>query len=155
MNQNLFEIYQKLVKKKIRIWKRKDKFAETFLDTSVTDYRNFNMMKLYQMYAIKSLIQKDALLISLKLKIMRQTIPRELTSDEISRMGILYINGPKTFQFAHRTFIEYFVAQYLIDNIYNAEDEPLEEEADKRILVFENFLQNEYIRKFIHYYLQT
>jgi len=126
-SENLYEIYQKSVEKKVEIWKTKSEFGRKFLDGSVTKYRQFDMMKLYQSYAIKSELTVKynaelAYLIFRKLKVMRQKVPEELTSDEISRMGILYINGPGNFKFAHRTFGEFFIAQYFVDNIYYADD---------------------------------
>jgi len=112
-------------------------------------------MKLYQTYALKFGLQYNSFtyLSSLKLKVMRQKIPKELTSDEISRMGILYINGPKAFKFAHRTFVEFFIAQYFIENIYNADDEPSNEEAEFRFFTFKYAIEDIQIKNFIESFL--
>jgi hypothetical protein len=45
-----------------------------------------------------------------------ETISR-YTNDEISHYGILQVNSPDEFYFAHRTFAEYFFAQYLTDRV--------------------------------------
>jgi len=123
-SENLYEIYRKFVKKKIEIWRKKSKFTIKFLSDSVTEYRKFDMLEMYQMFALKSELRSISPfthLTSGKLKIMRQKVPKELTSVEISRMGILYINGQNEFKFSHKTFAEFFVAQFFIENIYNAD----------------------------------
>ncbi|XP_070493647.1 uncharacterized protein [Chironomus tepperi] len=153
--ENLYEIYQRFVKKKIKIWQKKSEFGSKFVNNSITDYSSFNMMKLYQSFAIKmELFQEDSILVILKLKIMRQEIPMELTNDEISRMGILYINGIENAKFAHKTFAEFFVAQYLIENVYIANDEPSIGEAELRILTFMFSTRSNEIRNFVNSYIQ-
>jgi len=116
-SENLYEIYRKFVEKKVEIWKNKSEFGKKFLDNSITKYRQFDMMKLYQSYALKMQLQEYsfAYLNALKLKVMRKKVPKELTSDEISRMGILYINGPGNIKFVHRTFVEFFIVQNFIE----------------------------------------
>ncbi|XP_070507649.1 uncharacterized protein [Chironomus tepperi] len=154
-SENLYQIYLKFVKKKIDNWKKKSDFALKFYDDSFTDHRTFDMMKLYQSYALKTEASYRGIKANaLKLRIMRQKIPAELTSDEISRMGILYINDGKNVEFAHRTFAEFFIAQYLIESIYIADDEPSEVEAELRIDMFRYFAQQLGIQNFLNSYIQ-
>ncbi|XP_070505237.1 uncharacterized protein [Chironomus tepperi] len=141
-SENLYQIYLKFVKKKIDIWQQKSEFGSKFVNRSLTDHRTFDMMKLYQSYALKTESSQPIIAVNaLKLRIMRQKIPAELTSDEISRMGILYINDKNNVKFAHRTFAEFFIAQYLIESIYIADDEPSVGEAELRILLLKKLLQ--------------
>ncbi|CAG9807112.1 unnamed protein product [Chironomus riparius] len=159
--ENLYELYRKFVEKKVQIWQENSAFAKKFLNTLVTS--GFSIKNLYLKYAMKSELQsgdysyKFAYFSALKLKIMRQKVPKGLTNDEVSRMGILFINGPKTFKFAHRTFAEFFVAQYLVENIYYADDEPTDEEAERRIRVLYQTFSYPYfrIRGFIESFLKT
>ncbi|XP_070493077.1 uncharacterized protein [Chironomus tepperi] len=153
-SENIYEIYQKFVKKKIDIWHQKSEFATKFVNSSLTDRRRFDMMKLYQSYALKTESSSRTTTINaLKLRIMRQKIPAELTSDEISRMGILYINGNYV-KFAHRTFAEFFVAQYLIESLCIADDELSVGEAEGRLAMFKSFTKNEKIQNFLNAYIQ-
>jgi len=107
-SENLFEIYQNFVHSKIEIWKNNSDFAKKFNSDLISKHRNFDILKVYQSFAMKSEFQlnlwSNAYFYCLKLKIMREKVPNILTNDEISRMGILYINGPKMFRFAHKTF---------------------------------------------------
>jgi len=104
-SENSYEIYEQFVEKKIEIWRSKSQLAQEIVDKSFTEYRNFNMMELK-----KQMRQK-----------MRQKIPKGLTSDEIYRMGIVQIDNINEFNFVHTTFSEFFVAQFLIENICNTE----------------------------------
>ncbi|CAG9807110.1 unnamed protein product [Chironomus riparius] len=159
--ENLYELYRKFVDKKVQIWHENNEYAKDLLDTVITS--GFSIKNLHQRYAMRHELQscdysyKFAYFNALKLKIMRQKVPKGLTNDEVSRMGILFINGPKTFKFAHRTFAEFFVAQYFIENIYFADDEPTDEEAERRIrLFFHTFHYPFYrVRTFIMSFLET
>ncbi|KAL7024420.1 hypothetical protein ACKWTF_013032 [Chironomus riparius] len=159
--ENLYELYRKFVEKKVQIWQENSAFVKQFLNTLVTS--GFSIKNLHQKYAMRHELQsgdysyKFAYFNALKLKVMRQKVPKGLTNDEVSRMGILFINGPKTFKFAHRTFAEFFVAQYFVENIYFADDEPTDEEAERRIrLFFQTFNYPFYrVRTFIKSFLET
>lgn len=154
-SENLYDIYLKFVENKVEFWRQKSAFSQRFLGDSITKYRNFDFMALYQSYAIKSELQSDryAYFMSPKLKVMRQEVPELLTSDEISRMGILFINGPRHFQFVHRTFAEFFVAQFIIENIYNANDQPSDDEIELRLRVFHS--SHFGIKTFVNSFLET
>lgn len=160
-NIYLYEIYQKFVDKKIQIWEENSEFAKKFLKSLLNKNSGFSMKKIYQKYAMKiefqSMFNNDNYLSFLKLKIMRLKSPTELTSDEISRMGILYINEPKQLKFAHKTFIDFFIAQYFIENIYNAYDEPSYEEADLRLQIYYKLFSNDgsFVSTFVKSFLKT
>ncbi|KAL7012258.1 hypothetical protein ACKWTF_014721 [Chironomus riparius] len=124
-SENLYEIYENFIKKKIEIWRKKSEFAAEFLGKSIIEHHNFDMIKMYQMFALKKELKSISPLTQIvagKLRIMRQKMPKNLTSEEISRMGILYINGKNEFEFSHKTFAEFFVAQFFIENILNADN---------------------------------
>lgn len=94
-----------------------------------------------------------------KLQLIQKKIPKDLPLEEISRMGILYIDGENQFEFSHRTFGEFFIAQYFIENIYLAEDDVNVDEAELRLEIFIKIL-NQYgfvkiIIDFMDYYLNN
>ncbi|XP_070497764.1 uncharacterized protein [Chironomus tepperi] len=159
--ENVYELYRKFVEKKIQIWQEKSAFAKQFVNNILIS--GFSIKNLHQQYALKTELQTGAYLKNfayynaLKLKIMRQKVPEILSNDEISRMGILYINGPISIRFAHRTFAEFFIAQYFIENIYMAEDEPTGAEVENRIRTFYQILTPPFIkvRNFIMSFLLT
>ncbi|XP_070505027.1 uncharacterized protein [Chironomus tepperi] len=137
-SENLYEIYEIFIKKKIEIWRKKSEFAVEFLGQSLTDYRNFDMIEMYQMYAFKRELKAISPLTQIvmgKLRGMRQKLPKNLTSVEVSRMAILHINGPHRFEFAHKTFAEFFVAQFFIENILNADNV----DADDAVVILHSF----------------
>ncbi|KAL7030639.1 hypothetical protein ACKWTF_006735 [Chironomus riparius] len=153
-SENLYEIYRKFAEKKFEIW-MENEFAKSFLKTILVS--DFNMMKLYQSYAIKNeFLRNDKSKIYLfRLTLMNQKIPENLTNDEISRMGILHINDKRNFKFTHKTFSEFFIVQYLIDNIYNAHDEPSDDEAELRIWLFFESITRPDIKRFINAFYKT
>jgi len=159
--ENLYELFRKFIEKKVQIWQENNAFTKQFLNTLITS--GFSMKNLYLKYAMRHELQsgdyfyKFAYFNALKLKVMRQKVPKGLTNDEVSRMGILYISGPNTFKFAHRTFAEFFVAQYFIENIYFADDDPTDEDAERRIRLFFQIFSYPYfrIRGFISSFLET
>lgn len=154
-NSNLYKIYEKFVDKKFSIWIQTDYSQKIFIPFLKT---GFNVMKFYQSFALKSEFQdyQDKLpyFWSLKLELMSQIPPPELNDAEVSRMGILYINDPKNFKFAHKTFIEFFIAQYLIENIYNANDTPSDEELQSRLITLYYCIGHSGVRKFFNSYLE-
>jgi len=166
-SENLWEIYEKFIERKIDIWEEKSDFAREFLKKIFTlTNRKFEMMKLYQNFAIQSEMKYFLIcnpphcdFLFRKLKVISQTVPKELTGDEISRMGILYINGLKNFKFAHKTFTEFFIAQFFIENIYNVDDI----DSDDAVHVIQFFIDvvkrygsdQKIIIKFIKSFLET
>lgn len=117
--ENIYEIYQTFILKKISIWQDKSVIAKKLLPEIIVK-GDFNVMRMYQKYALKSELPKIEDLIyfnSKKFKIFHEPIHEYLTNEEISRMGILYIND-RDYRFAHKTFAEFFVAQFFIDHIY-------------------------------------
>ncbi|XP_070497777.1 uncharacterized protein [Chironomus tepperi] len=159
--ENLYELYKKLIEKKIQIWQEKSKFGKQFVNT--VPISGFSIINLHQKYALRTELQKDVYLQNFvynnaqNLKIMRQKVPEILSNDEISRMGILKINGSKSIRIVQRTFAEFFVAQYFIENIYMSEDEPASAEIEHRIRTFFQILAPPFknIKNFIMSFLET
>ncbi|XP_070506418.1 uncharacterized protein [Chironomus tepperi] len=155
-SNNIYEIYDKFTKEKIEIWNENSEFARKFLKDLATD-RKFSIPKFYHKSA---LISESSIFDSYtqdtikELNIMNLENPTELTTEEIARMGIMSIENGRIY-FVHKTFAEFFIAQYIIDNIYNGEDMS-SEEAELRlefffIIVFDD---QSVILDFINSYLQ-
>ncbi|XP_070501403.1 uncharacterized protein [Chironomus tepperi] len=141
-SENRYDIYLGFVHKKIEIWQKKSKVAAKFSVDAFIKYRNFDMVEMYQMFAIKSdlrLINPLTQMIAGKLKIMRKKVPKELNNIEISQMEILDING----EFLHKTFAEFFVAQFLVENIFDF----VNVDVDDAVVVFHYF---QYLTEFYY-----
>lgn len=134
---NFYKIYEIFVEKKIEFWMEKSDFGKILLRSILTTGKRFNMMEIYQKYALLTIFPS---FITKSLKIMKTKIPKELPLHEISRMAILHINSEYEFEFSHRTFAEFFVTQYLIENFYLLQDGS---EFDEKILNFIYFLKDQ------------
>ncbi|KAL7048603.1 hypothetical protein ACKWTF_003418 [Chironomus riparius] len=150
-SENLYEIYEKFVDKKILIWLQTSKFATEIIKTIVAT--GFNMKEYFQRDALRSDYYKVGSFLTLKLKIRHQNAPKELTIDEISRMGILYPDENDNYGLGHRTFCDFFIAQYLIEKVYNADDGPTEQEAELRIELFQKYSTWRGVKKFMSSYV--
>jgi len=159
---NFYEMFQKLIEKKIEIWQNNTEFSSRFLTFFLIKYRVFDLMKVFQMYALKNelrSIDSYSHLIGKKLEIMIQKIPKELTYEQISRTGILFIDSADQFEFTHKTFSDFFIAQFFIDNIY---DENILKSKDLNLIielfftVTKEYGRNQFmITNFISHFLQT
>lgn len=159
-SNNIYQIYKKFIEKKIQIWQKSDHGSKISRKIIIS---GFNTLEVYQKYAL-ILLMKQFKYINQKiyrprLKVMRQELPKLLTYEEISRMGILYINSDKEFEFSHKTFAEFFMAQYLIENIYNVDDVSVEEAEFRMELLYEITINYGYrqaiITDFLNAYLET
>lgn len=143
--QNIYEIYESFIGKKVDIWQAKSSFARELTKYFLSGRKLFNIMKIYQKFALLSefFLNKNVK----NLQIMKTEIPKALPLHEITRMGILYINSEDEFEFAHKTFAEFFVAQFIIENIYQLENST---EFDENILdIFQYLNKNEVVANFI------
>ncbi|XP_070507937.1 uncharacterized protein [Chironomus tepperi] len=133
----LYEIYETFVQKKIGIWLTKSKLEKKILQKFIS---KFSVIEIYQKYALLNELRIfGTTTFSLKfkkLKIMQSRIPKDLPYEEISRMGILYINGENKFEFAHRTFAEFFIAKYFIENLYLVDNYVDKGEIELRLELF-------------------
>jgi len=147
--ENVYEIYEKFIDTKIMEW-TKSEFGKKFLE--------FNLKRFYQQCALKILPESFTLsLNSINLKIMKFKASENLTKDEISRMEILYVNGPKRIKFVHDSFTAFFFAQYLIENIYNlnVHDNASVQDLDYRLRVFCGSFEYPLVTSFIASFLQS
>jgi len=149
--ENFYKIYEKFVSKKVKIWQEKSEFAQNLTNILLSGGSGFDIMKIYQKYALINIFSKY--IDVKKLQIMKVKIPKGLPLEEISRMGILYINTEYEFEFAHRTFVEFFVAQYFIQNFYLLENE---RKFDENVIILFNKLKFQpIICKFISNFIDS
>ena len=147
-NENLFEIYESFVETKIRNFLK--------MTTNLTSIDDMN--KIHQKYALMTIPDTFAYSLNIKnLQIMKFQISKNITNDKISSMQVLDINERNIFKFAHKTYAEFFVAQYLIQNIYNlkSHEKVSIDELDYRLRVFCGSLEYPKIKSFIFNFLQT
>lgn len=156
----LYEIYETFVQKKISIWLTKSKLEQKILQKFIS---KFSVIEIYQKYALLNELRifgTTTFAIKFKkLKVMQSKKPKDLPYEEISRMGILYINGENKFEFAHRTFAEFFIAKYLIENLYLVDNYVDKDEIELRLELFfllaRNYKENqEIVTNFMDSYFQ-
>ncbi|XP_070504766.1 uncharacterized protein [Chironomus tepperi] len=155
-SENLYEIYQSFVSKKVKIWQDRSKFAQNLSRSVLSGQAKFDIINIYQKFSIQHEI--DFINVK-KLDIMQTKIPNILPFEEISRMGILYVNNETEFAFAHKTFAEFFIAKYFIDNIYDAvEDIKIDEGILRLEVLFYSFKKDggmEVVAEFIKHYIHS
>ncbi|KAL7029674.1 hypothetical protein ACKWTF_006315 [Chironomus riparius] len=154
---NLYQIYQKVVEDKLLLWLNNINGERNLIEALLM--HGISVAEIYQKYALRIIpnnkIRSFSRFLSLKLKITTEKFPRKIKIKQISEMGILFINDEKTYSFAHSTFIEFFIAQYIIHNVYKTNVDIFELEAEMRIQLFYWSIQDSGISIFIESYLQT
>lgn len=156
-SENLFQIYEKVVKNKLLTWLNQTNGQSKLIESLLVNGISIN--EIFQKYALRLIpnnnIRSFDRYLSLKLEITTNMFPNNIKINQISEMGILYINSKKSYSFAHSTFIEYFIAQYLIQNVFKTKDDVYEQEAELRIQLFYWSIQDSGISVFIESYLET
>jgi len=141
-NGNLFEhayiygIFESFIEAKIQIWLQKSRnsigYASKFMiiGSLKTFFQKYALLNELRIFSSTTLVLKMR-----KLKIMQKDFSNDFPIEEISAMGILYINGKNEFEFTHKTLSEFFVAQYFIENVFNV-DYVDRDEAELRLELF-------------------
>lgn len=149
--EDLYHIYSTFVKKKVEIWQSKSETLKKLTNAIFSGEIVLDINKVYQKYGVFRELSDFQVR---KLAIMKAEVPDELPFSEITRMGILYINNETDFEFAHKTFGEFFVAKYLIVNFYNHNSKKAA--FDERILdLFYGIKRARQVYNFIVSYLET
>lgn len=160
---NYYQIYQTFLEKKVRIWQDKSAFAKQVISKALISSTRFSLLEIFHRYSIVTFVPVWAFIyfpIFNKAAIMRKKIPEELSYEEITRIGILFINEKYKFQFAHKTFTEFFIAQYIVENVYNEEEHLKDIEAHARLemlfVTFKTFKRFQIVvTEFLRSYLMT
>ncbi|CAG9800003.1 unnamed protein product [Chironomus riparius] len=152
--ETLYEIYDKFLKMKIDLV-IESKFNETSCSVKAEDLKKF-----YQKIALKIISKSFTFnLNSKKLNIMQQDVPNPITNSE--KHEILNIkslgNNSNKFTFVNKLSTEFFIAQYLIENIYELDesDDSSIEELGLRLRVFRRSLEYSKVIEFIESYLNS
>lgn len=158
---NLYQVYELFVIKKNRIWIDKGELAKHAGTDIFLTMSSINIVQIYQKFALlqeKLNFASSSLILKLSnLKILKKKIPENFPFEEISRLGILSIENEVKFEFSHRTFAEFFIAQYIIDNIYSLDDEISSYEAELRLQLFYKIISGDsrFIINLIHSYVRS
>lgn len=152
-NSNLFQIYESFVNKKFR------SDSKFLANSNLLLSSKFNFAKFHQKYALEGIFQFVTFKMKLnRLQIMEIALPEKAKNHEISHLGILYLTSDHEYEFAHKSFAEFFFAQYIIDNIYDSNYKDNEVEIALRLEMFFTYLLSrnqraEYITLFLNQYL--
>ena len=104
---NVYTLYKRFVEKKIEIWMKKGPLAT---DDNVKLLMNrTDIIQIHHEMALQLLLD-DEVFKSLQIQ------KSEIDQEQITRFGLLYFDG-EDFQFTHRSFAEYFLANFLILNL--------------------------------------
>ncbi|XP_070491683.1 uncharacterized protein [Chironomus tepperi] len=149
-NPNIYYIYEKFMQKKINAAK-----------SELTGESTFVLAQYFQKFALNSIFLFLTLRRKLvRLQIMKMSLPRKVQYNDISKIGILYLTDETEYEFAHKSFAEFFFAQYIIDNIYNSKNIDVINEAEVflRVELFFTYLlsrneRGEYITSFLKHSL--
>lgn len=112
---DFFSLYERFVRKKINLWITKGPIA--IEDNTSLHMSSFNVRQVHQKaaldvvfgYAPSNSCQSD----DLGLPLISERLSKELAS----RVGLLQISENDELVFGHRTFAEYFVADFIIEHI--------------------------------------
>lgn len=135
---NIYKIFETTVQNKIDSWiDKNESLVGNMSKNSITQL----LMKTFQKYAFHNELDLFSSsggigLKMLKLELMQTDIPQGWSFDKISQMQILLFDGQDDLKFFHRTFSDFFMAQYLIENIFNIDDSIENSEAELRLEIF-------------------
>ncbi|KAG5667153.1 hypothetical protein PVAND_015150 [Polypedilum vanderplanki] len=127
--KNLYSVYNHLVLEKLAIIDVKGKIVQTDRNKAMMGTKSF--LSLHQQLAIKYIAPDNELNIMTDFK-------KDFTNDTIimtvNRFGIVFLQNIKRIEFVHRTFAEFFVAKFLVDEIYHVSEgrKELSEEMDRK-----------------------
>lgn len=136
---NFYTIFKQFVHKKLQIWGTKSEKSESAAVKALSVSSKYNVLEIFQKYGILSYLPVWTFIYFQTFKdadIIRKTIPNGLNTEEITAIGILFINGNYKFEFAHKTFTEFLIIEYLVDNIYSSSERINENEAQARLELF-------------------
>lgn len=136
---NTYLLYNAFVSKRIDILIEKGEKTLKDVHRITTD---ISIKRIHQKYALSFIIgskkfkwfESERASIS-NLSIFHEVSDTTITNEDVSRIGIITIDADGNFTFLHRTFAEFFVVQYLVDNIYKSVDAS-NEEMELRIKLF-------------------
>ncbi|KAG5667965.1 hypothetical protein PVAND_015924 [Polypedilum vanderplanki] len=144
---NFYSIYRDMLRKKFEnVHNRGDIVKKDALNSQWMDKTKFSIWQVFQVYSLQLIFGesfKDVMSDFLEpVKLHQLSIFKKWTiekknwkPEQISRYGVLIVDNfnqsDERVNFIHRTFAEFFVAQYLIDNIYEEMDESVNENERK------------------------
>jgi predicted SprT family Zn-dependent metalloprotease len=150
---NLYTIYGSFVRTKVKIASTKGVVVRGDQESLLTE-RTFNLREVFQYFAIKLLYFG----LYAQLKIRRTHDDVRFDTNELSRFGILIFDATGAASFVHRTFAEFFVAQFFVDNVYCMRDDPRDEEIELRLIIMTDRLTRlrvDKVNEFLNGYLDT
>jgi len=131
-SSDIYEVYQIIFDKMIKLFEDNCEFIGNYFTSNLRLGFKFSLREIYQKYALKTIFSEmlnlhfnkslDYQNLTMEniqsLQILKIQFPQRTLYAEISHMQILYINSEFHFRFLHKTFAEFFVAQYFLENIF-------------------------------------
>ncbi|KAL7015888.1 hypothetical protein ACKWTF_016716 [Chironomus riparius] len=155
-------IYEKMIDK------QKRKVDKRVAINDRDPFEEFSLKKVHQVFAIKLLITEDSeQRYGIKLDdfvILKEWKKRKLnfTSEKIQRYGFLTVDirdDNSSIDFIHRTYAEFFVADFIISFVYRSDEGTKDEEFEKIFKVMElidgEFNEFIIVRNFIFSYIKN
>lgn len=109
-NLTIYEVFEIFIDKKLEVVRQKGEIVGKSIDKMLKT--SANIMEIHQIYALKQIFPNVN---TSYLEIMKKI--SKLSTEEISRFGILEVKSEDDFSFVHQTFAEFFVSQFLIETI--------------------------------------
>lgn len=153
--KNIYKIYDVFVTMKLDLLDEKGDLVRKQSRVALLD---IGINEVHEFYALRAIFgdnffnhlkRKNVILNSLN--IMNRNVT--WMDDQISLYSIMTIKADKSIDFVHRTFAEYFIAKYLIHNIYYINYDPSHDEMSKRIALLHNVAYNFKVYKVIQNFL--
>lgn len=106
---NMYTLYKRFIHKKINIWIRKGPLA--LEDNTEIQMSTLTVMLFHQKLALEYFFGKE-LIEEIGFDEFPKTAPSHLTSELISRVGLVTEHGEAAFEFAHMTFAEFLAVEF-------------------------------------------
>lgn len=159
--ENIYSLYDEFITMKLQIILQKN--SSNRLEGLII-FKDVTIHEIHEIYALRYILgnffldQNTRKHIDLEtLEIMKKL--KTWTDDQISYFGILSLRSDTVINFVHRTFGEFFVAKYIINNIYNERVSPRLEEMTIRLALLHTLSYEaeiyQVIQKFIYNFLDA
>ncbi|XP_070494610.1 uncharacterized protein [Chironomus tepperi] len=140
---NLYSIYETFIHNKIDIWKKRTNSSDNFITKIISGKEN--LIKVLHFYALYNEVTNLNTINLLKILNLDgfnlEYLYNINSSSEIAQIGILHDDGYGNLKLSHKSFAEFLMAQYFIDNVYNSNSCTGSDEAKIRVELFFHFIR--------------
>lgn len=112
---NMFNLYDELVTKIFEESLQKGPEIQRSLMKFLT--RSASVIKFYQKQAFKTIFEKKSNFMNMMSFYFKSD--ENLEVEEVVKVGLMYSNDFENFNFIHKTFADYFIARFVVENIFD------------------------------------